>query len=102
MTGVLDADRNQAERTPSILTGVGKVNAAAALASVLARGHYPSLVINLGTAGALRPGWEGTHAIGKVLQHDLNGDVLRQLTGESAGASQAGRHEPLRSPRPNR
>ena len=70
---------------PLLLTGMGKVNAAIALASVLARGPHPSVVINLGTAGALRPGWEGTHVIGKVIQHDLDGEVLRQLTGESWG-----------------
>jgi adenosylhomocysteine nucleosidase len=56
---------------PLLLTGMGKVNAAVALASVLARGPHPSLVINLGTAGALRPEWGGTHVIGKVIQHEL-------------------------------
>jgi adenosylhomocysteine nucleosidase len=71
---------------PLLLTGMGKVNAAVALASVLARGPHPSGVINLGTAGALRPGWSGTHVVGTVIQHDLDdGDALRQQTGESSG-----------------
>jgi adenosylhomocysteine nucleosidase len=76
----LDAD------LPVLLTGIGKVNAATALAVVLARGPRPSGIVNLGTAGALRPGWTGTHVIGTVIQHDLDSDVLRELTGETYGA----------------
>ncbi|MER7889812.1 nucleosidase [Micromonospora sp. NPDC094482] len=71
---------------PVLLTGMGKVNAAAALATVLAAGPKPSLVLNLGTAGALRPGWAGIHEIGTVLQHDLDTDLLRTLTGQTYGA----------------
>lgn len=71
---------------PVLLTGMGKVNAATALATVLAGHPRPSAVVNLGTAGALRPGWTGTHVIGTVIQHDLASDVLRTLTGETYGA----------------
>ncbi|MFD7179336.1 nucleosidase [Streptomyces sp. NPDC059904] len=71
---------------PVLLTGMGKVNAATALATVLARGPHPSDIVNLGTAGALRPGWTGTHVIGSVLQHDLDNAVLASLTGEIYGA----------------
>ncbi|MFC1418855.1 nucleosidase [Streptacidiphilus cavernicola] len=72
---------------PVLLTGMGKVNASTALAAVLARGPHPSEVVNLGTAGALRPGLTGTtHRIGTVLQHDLDTDLLRTLTGEVFGA----------------
>ncbi|MFG2842622.1 nucleosidase [Kitasatospora sp. NPDC048296] len=74
------------ERLPVLLTGIGKVNAAVALATVLARGEKPSEVINLGTAGALRPGWEGIHHVVQVIQHDLNTEVLQTLTGRSYGA----------------
>ncbi|MFD8703942.1 nucleosidase [Kitasatospora sp. NPDC059648] len=74
------------DRLPVLLTGIGKVNATAALATVLARGEQPSEVINLGTAGALRPGWEGIHHVVQVIQHDLNSEVLRALTGRSYGA----------------
>lgn len=70
---------------PVLLTGMGKVNAASALATALARGPLPSEVVNLGTAGALRPGWTGTHVVGTVLQHDLDGVVLQSLTGELIG-----------------
>ncbi|MEV5971380.1 nucleosidase [Streptomyces sp. NPDC051921] len=71
---------------PVLLTGMGKVNAATALASVLARGPRPSEIVNLGTAGALRPGWTGTHVVGTVIQHDLDGELLATLTGETYGA----------------
>lgn len=71
---------------PVLLTGMGKVNAATALSTVLARGPLPSEVVNLGTAGALRPGWTGTHVVGTVIQHDLDGELLATLTGETYGA----------------
>jgi adenosylhomocysteine nucleosidase len=70
---------------PVLLTGMGKVNASVALATVLARGPLPTAVVNLGTAGALRPGLEGTHEIGEVIQHDLDTEVLRTLTGATFG-----------------
>ncbi|MEU5915329.1 nucleosidase [Streptomyces sp. NPDC004288] len=71
---------------PVLLTGMGKVNAATALATVLGRGPLPSGIVNLGTAGALRPGWTGTHVVGTVVQHDLDGELLATLTGETYGA----------------
>ncbi|MGW0466676.1 nucleosidase [Streptomyces sp. NPDC003027] len=70
---------------PILLTGMGKVNAATALAMALGRGPRPSGVVNLGTAGALRPGWTGTHVVGTVLQHDLDGEMLAKLAGEICG-----------------
>ncbi|MGA5822419.1 nucleosidase [Kitasatospora sp. NPDC094028] len=74
------------ERLPVLLTGIGKVNAAASLATVLAGGEQPSEVINLGTAGALRPGWEGTHHVVQVIQHDIDTPALYALTGRHYGA----------------
>ncbi|MGW4892325.1 nucleosidase [Kitasatospora sp. NPDC004240] len=74
------------ERLPVLLTGIGKINAAAALATVLAGGEHPSVIVNLGTAGALRPGWAGTHEVSQVLQHDLDTPVLHALTGRTYGA----------------
>ncbi|RIV39721.1 nucleosidase [Micromonospora radicis] len=71
---------------PVLLTGMGKVNAAAALAATLAGGPAPSTVVNLGTAGALHPGWTGTHEVGTVLQHDLDTEFIRRLTGQTVGA----------------
>jgi len=71
---------------PVLITGMGKVNAAAAVATVLAREPRPSLVLNLGTAGALRPGRTGLHEIATVIQHDLDTELLKTLTGETCGA----------------
>jgi len=75
------------ERLPVLLTGIGKINATAALATVLARGEHPSEIVNLGTAGALKSGWEGTHRIAEVLQHDIDTPVLHALTGRTYGAA---------------
>ncbi len=71
---------------PILITGMGKVNAASALAATLARGPLPSVVVNLGTAGALRPGLTGTYEVSRVIQHDLDTDLLRELTGLTVGA----------------
>ncbi len=71
---------------PVLVTGVGKVCAAAALASVLAR-QRPSRVINLGTAGSLREGLKGTQVVGRVAQHDFDDEAIFGLTGEHFGAA---------------
>ncbi len=66
---------------PILFTGMGKVNAAVAVAAALSAGPRPSEIINLGTAGALRGGLSGTHEIGTVVQHDFDEDTLFRLTG---------------------
>ena len=71
---------------PVLVTGVGKVRAAAALASLLAR-QRPSRVINLGTAGGLREGMRGTQVVGRVEQHDFEDEKIFGLTGEHFGAA---------------
>lgn len=71
---------------PVLVTGVGKMRAAAALASVLAR-QRPSRVINLGTAGGLREGIRGTQVVGRVEQHDFEDEKIFGLTGEHFGAA---------------
>lgn len=65
---------------PVLVTGVGKVNAAVAVASILAE-HSPARVVNLGTAGALHDGMTGTHVIGSVVQHDLDDEAIFALAG---------------------
>lgn len=64
-----------------LLTGIGKVSAATAVAAALAE-RRPSRVLNVGTAGALRDGLEGVHRIGRAIEHDLDHDGLSQLLGE--------------------
>lgn len=65
---------------PILVTGAGKVNAAVALATILGE-HSPREVLNLGTAGALRDGLDGTHEIATITQHDLDDAALHHLTG---------------------
>ncbi|CUR62009.1 putative 5'-methylthioadenosine/S-adenosylhomocysteine nucleosidase [metagenome] len=66
---------------PLVVTGLGKVAAATATARALAA--YDDLagltVVNIGTAGALRPGLAGLFEPGTVLNHDLSADVVRAL-----------------------
>ncbi|MEU5216719.1 nucleosidase [Streptomyces sp. NPDC020807] len=70
---------------PVLLTGMGKVSAATALATVLSQGPRPSEIVNLGTAGALRPGLSGTYVVGTVIQHDFDGEFLAALVGGAYG-----------------
>jgi adenosylhomocysteine nucleosidase len=65
---------------PVLVTGAGKVNAAIAVSTVLGE-VSPAVVVNLGTAGALRDGLTGTHEVARILQHDLADDDLYALAG---------------------
>lgn len=69
---------------PILVTGVGKVSAASSLSAILSR-RRPSRIINLGTAGALREGLDGTHVIGRAIQHDFDDDAIFALTGTRFG-----------------
>ncbi len=66
---------------PLVITGMGKTAAAAATARALA--SYDDLagltVLNIGTAGALRPGLTGLFEPGVVLNHDICADLLPAL-----------------------
>jgi nucleoside phosphorylase len=63
---------------PVLVTGVGKTATAARLASALTRGGITE-VVNIGTAGALRPGLRGLHLPGSVLNHEISAAALRTL-----------------------
>ncbi|MBS4753880.1 nucleosidase [Nocardioides sp. zg-ZUI104] len=70
-----------------VVTGIGKTRAATALTRYLAT--VPDLsdlvLVNLGTAGALRedlgvdPAHDGLFEIGTVLNHDINAEAIRAL-----------------------
>jgi nucleoside phosphorylase len=64
-----------------VVTGLGKTAAATATARALA--SLPDLgdvvVVNIGTAGALRDGLIGLHEPGTVLNHDINAAAIRAL-----------------------
>lgn len=90
---VISATKAEAAHLPGgvdlVVTGVGKVAAAAVTAGELAsRSAHGSLadlvVINLGTAGALRPGLSGLFTPGRVLNHDFSAAAIRELGFEVA------------------
>jgi adenosylhomocysteine nucleosidase len=64
-----------------LVTGVGKAVAASALARRLAAGDAPSLVVNVGTAGALHPAVAGVVEVDYVTQHDFPYAAIEALTG---------------------
>ena len=65
---------------PLVVTGLGKTAAAVGTARALAGANLAGLtVVNVGTAGALRPGLSGLHLPGTVFNHDMNVDVIRAL-----------------------
>lgn len=63
---------------PLLVTGIGKTPAAVATARALASGNVEQ-VVNIGTAGALRPGLTGIHVPGTAVNHDMNADAIRAL-----------------------
>ena len=83
VVAVLEEAEAFAHLLPTLVTGVGKVRAATAT-TWAAVTRQPSVILNLGTAGALRPGVLAigvVHEIGTVLQHDVNGRAIARLVG---------------------
>ncbi|KGF18574.1 nucleosidase [Corynebacterium freneyi] len=86
------ATREEAEHlaadVPVLLTGIGRINATAALSETLARGPLPTTVLNVGTAGALHDGpssgLHGVHRISRVVLHDFSHSAVRRLAGADA------------------
>ena len=65
---------------PLVVSGMGKTAAATATARALAgAGDKDLIVVNVGTAGALRDEVTGLHEVGTVLNHDMNADAIRAL-----------------------
>jgi predicted 5'-methylthioadenosine/S-adenosylhomocysteine nucleosidase len=64
-----------------LVTGVGKAVAAATLARRLAGSDQPSLVVNVGTAGALDVALRGVVEVGYVTQHDFPYVAIEVLAG---------------------
>ncbi|WP_239455564.1 nucleosidase [Nocardioides gilvus] len=69
------------EGLPVVITGVGKTAAAARTARALA--EFSDLedlvVVNIGTAGALRDGLSGLFEPGVVVNHDISAEAIRAL-----------------------
>ena len=70
---------------PVLVTGVGKVRAALAVAGVLGAGVRPREMVNVGTAGGLHPGMAGTHEVSTVFQHDYDDLALHAVTERHDG-----------------
>jgi adenosylhomocysteine nucleosidase len=82
----LDEEAAQlAGSVPVLVTGVGKVRSAVAVATVLGYAR-PAYVVNLGTAGGLRAGLDGIHEVGEVRQHDFADEAIHAITGRHFGA----------------
>lgn len=65
---------------PLLVTGIGTVNCTIALCRAVGE-HRPTHLINLGTAGALRPAMSGVFVVSEVFQHDLSEEVIAEMTG---------------------
>ncbi|MBM7366336.1 nucleosidase [Gordonia hydrophobica] len=79
---VVSATRAEAAHVPPgtdlLITGIGKVRAASALARRLALGDYHR-VVNIGTSGALRDGYRGLFTPSRVVEHDISAAQLAAL-----------------------
>ncbi|GGD25761.1 nucleosidase [Nocardioides daphniae] len=69
------------EDLPLVITGIGKTAAAARTARALAAFEDVDdlVVVNIGTAGALRDDVTGLHVVGQVLNHEISADALVAL-----------------------
>lgn len=76
--------RHVPEHLPVIITGMGKTAAAVATARALATQPRTDglVIVNIGTAGALRDGMSGVYEPGSVLNHELSADVIRSFGGD--------------------
>jgi adenosylhomocysteine nucleosidase len=73
---------------PILIVGVGKLAASQGVLMALAPlpvEARPACLVNVGTAGALRDGLQGTHVVGRVVQHDLDGESIERLVGINPG-----------------
>ena len=64
-----------------LVTGVGKAVAASSLARRLASGRTPSVVVNVGTAGAVHSAVSGVVEVDYVTQHDFPYAAIEVLAG---------------------
>ncbi len=81
-TLVVVATKAEAAHLPAglriVVTGLGKTAAAVGTTRAVLE-QRPSLVLNIGSAGALRDGLAGVFEIGTIVNHDMNADAIRAL-----------------------
>lgn len=78
MAATVDEAAYVPEGIATVITGIGKVEAAAATAFAITE-HRPSVVLNVGTAGALRTGLSGLFLPSLTINHDLDAPSIRAL-----------------------
>ncbi|MCZ4548459.1 nucleosidase [Gordonia rubripertincta] len=82
---IVSATRSEAayvpSRLPLLICGIGKVSAAIAMTQTLANHANTTglTVLNVGTAGALRPATAGLFVPSVVHQHDISSAALRSM-----------------------
>ena len=80
---IVSATRSEARYVPRgsrlLITGIGKVRAATALARELSVGDPVREVINIGTAGALHDHHAGLFLPSAVIEHDISSAALRAM-----------------------
>lgn len=81
---IVSATRPEAAHVPAglplVITGVGKTAAATAVTRALMEvDRQDLLVLNIGTAGALRDDREGLFLPGRVINHDISAEALRSF-----------------------
>jgi adenosylhomocysteine nucleosidase len=79
---VVVATKAEAAHVPEglrvLVTGLGKTAAAVATTRAVLE-ERPDLVVNVGSAGALREALSGIFEIGTVVNNDMNADAIRAL-----------------------
>ena len=58
-----------------VYSGVGKINATRTLTEQILK-NRPSLVVNVGTAGSLKPDLSGSFVVRDVIEHDMSAEPL--------------------------
>ena len=80
---VVSATQSEAAYVPAdfqvVICGIGKVDAAVAVTRAVLESKRHPTVINIGTAGALRPDVAGLFTPSLVRNHDISAAVLRSL-----------------------
>lgn len=79
---VIAATRAEARHVPEgfdlVVCGIGKVDSAVVATRAIIE-RRPSVVLNVGTAGALVPGTAGLFLPSRVVNHDLSAELIRRL-----------------------
>lgn len=87
--------RHVPEGLPVVITGMGKTAAAVRTARALTEFSDVDdlVVVNIGSAGALRDGLTGLFVVGEVLNHEITAEAVRALGHDPRERLYLGEHE---------